>query len=201
ARRPRRRLEARAGAALQALPARSGGLPRDESHSHQGSDGDDRHAGAGVPAADVPDGRCEPPEAACDPRVVRPREVVAVMTDVVVAGAAGRMGSRIVACLQGDADLKLVAAIEAVGHAACGNDAGEAAGVGRVGIPITSDPRAAITRDRVLIEFSIPEATLAHLQLVPASGARAVIATTGFTPVQRDHTAALRPRAAILPAP
>ena len=50
------------------------------------------------------------------------------MTDVVVAGAAGRMGSRIVACLQGDADLKLVAAIEAVGHAACGNDAGEAAG-------------------------------------------------------------------------
>ena len=31
------------------------------------------------------------------------------MIDVVVAGAAGRMGSRIVACLQGDADLKLAA--------------------------------------------------------------------------------------------
>jgi len=123
------------------------------------------------------------------------------MTDVVVAGAAGRMGSRIVACLQGDADLKLAAAIEVVGHAACGSDAGEAAGVGRVGIPITSDPRAAITRDRVLIEFSIPEATLAHLELVAASGARAVIGTTGFTPAQREHIADLGRRAAIMLAP
>ena len=123
------------------------------------------------------------------------------MTDVVVAGAAGRMGSRIVACLQGDADLKLAAAIEVVGHAACGSDAGEAAGVGRVGIPITSDPRAAITRDRVLIEFSIPEATLAHLELVAASGARAVIGTTGFSPAQREQIATLGRRTAIMLAP
>ena len=42
------------------------------------------------------------------------------MTDVVVAGAAGRMGTRIVACLQGDAELKVGAAIEATGHAALG---------------------------------------------------------------------------------
>src|SRR5688572_9666441 len=104
------------------------------------------------------------------------------MTDVVVAGAAGRMGTRIVACLQGDADLELVAAIEAGGHAALGVDAGETAGIGRLGVSITADPRAAITRDRLLIEFSVPEATLAHLELVAAAGSRAVIGTTGFTP-------------------
>jgi 4-hydroxy-tetrahydrodipicolinate reductase len=123
------------------------------------------------------------------------------MTDVVVAGAAGRMGTRIVACLQGDADLKLVAAIEAGGHAALGADAGETAGIGRLGVSITADPRATITRDRLLIEFSVPEATLAHLELVAAAGARAVIGTTGFTPQQREHIAKLGERAAIMLAP
>jgi len=123
------------------------------------------------------------------------------MTDVVVAGAAGRMGTRIVACLQGDAGLTVAAAVEAAGHAAIGADAGEVAGVGRIGVPITADPRAAIVRDRLLIEFSIPEATLAHLELVAATGARAVIGTTGFTPAQREHIAELGRRAAIMLAP
>ena len=123
------------------------------------------------------------------------------MTDVVVAGAAGRMGSRIVACLQGDADLKVTAAIEAPGHAAVGKDAGETAGIGKISVPITSDPRAAIVKDRILIEFSVPEATLGHLELVATAGARAVIGTTGFTPAQREHIAELGRRAAIMLAP
>jgi 4-hydroxy-tetrahydrodipicolinate reductase len=123
------------------------------------------------------------------------------MTGVVVAGAAGRMGSRIIACLQGDAELKVVAAVEAVGHAALGGDAGEIAGIGKLGVALTADPRAAILKDRVLIEFSVPEATLAHLELVAAEGARAVIGTTGFTPAQRQHIADLGKRAAIMLAP
>ena len=123
------------------------------------------------------------------------------MTDVVVAGAAGRMGSRIVACLQGDADLKVVAALEAAGHPALGTDAGEAAGVGRLSVSLTADARAVITRERVLIEFSVPEATLGHLELVAAAGARAVIGTTGFSPAQREHIAELGRRAAIMLAP
>jgi len=123
------------------------------------------------------------------------------MTDVVVAGAAGRMGSRIVACLQGDADLKVAAALEAAGHPALGADAGEAAGVGRLDVPLTADARAAITRDRLLIEFSVPDATLAHLELVAAAGARAVIGTTGFSPAQREHIGELGRRAAIMLAP
>jgi 4-hydroxy-tetrahydrodipicolinate reductase len=123
------------------------------------------------------------------------------MTDVVVAGAAGRMGSRIVACLQGDADLKVTAAVEATGHGALGKDAGEVAGIGKIGIPITADPRAAIVKDRVLIEFSVPEATLGHLELVADAGARAVIGTTGFTPAQREQIAELGRRAAIMLAP
>ena len=49
------------------------------------------------------------------------------MADVVVAGAAGRMGSRLVALLQEGKELRLVAAIEAPGHPAVSRDAGEVA--------------------------------------------------------------------------
>ena len=121
--------------------------------------------------------------------------------DIVVAGAAGRMGNRIIACLAGLTDLRLVAALEAPGHAAIGRDAGDLAGVGKAGVSVGADAAAAITRDRVLIEFSVPEASLAHLRLVAQSGARAVIGTTGFTAAQRTEIGELAKRAAILMSP
>ena len=94
------------------------------------------------------------------------------ITNVVVAGAAGRMGHRIIACLADTPDLRLVAALEAPGHASLGRDAGELAGVGKAGVAVDADAAAVITRDRVLIEFSVPEASLEHLRLVARHGAR-----------------------------
>jgi len=122
-------------------------------------------------------------------------------TDVVVAGAAGRMGNRIIACLADTPDLRLVAALEAPGHASLGRDAGELAGVGKAGVAVDGDAAAVITRDRVLIEFSVPEASLEHLRLVARHGARAVIGTTGFTAAQRAEVTELASRAAILLSP
>jgi len=123
------------------------------------------------------------------------------MADVVVAGAAGRMGNRLVALLQEDKELRLVGALEAPGHPALGRDAGEAAGVGRLTVPITADAEAALGKDRILIEFSVPEASLAHARLVARQGGRAVIGTTGFTPAQREELAAIGRSIAILVAP
>src|SRR5262245_2058802 len=108
------------------------------------------------------------------------------MADVVVAGAAGRMGSRLVALLQGDSDLRLVAALEAPGHSALSRDAGEVSGIGRLGLPITADPEAVLGKGRVLIEFSVPEASLAHLETVARLGGGAVIGTTGLSAAQRE---------------
>ena len=76
--------------------------------------------------------------------------------NLIVGGAAGRMGSRILALHREAPGLNVVAAVEAPGHRALGRDAGEAAGIGVLGIPITADPAAVITRDRLLVEFSIP---------------------------------------------
>ncbi len=125
----------------------------------------------------------------------------APIASVVVAGAAGRMGTRVVACLREAPDLRLVAALEAPGHPAAGRDAGEVAGVGAVGAVIGTDAPAAITAGRVLIEFSVPEPTLEHLRRVADAGARAVIGTTGFSPAQREEIADLARRCAIMLSP
>jgi 4-hydroxy-tetrahydrodipicolinate reductase len=123
------------------------------------------------------------------------------MAEVVVAGAAGRRGSRLVALLREDPELRLVAAVEAPGHPALGRDAGESAGVGRLSVPITADVEAALGRDRILIEFSVPEASLAHARLVAREGGRAVIGTTGFSPAQREELKELGRRAPLLVSP
>ena len=120
---------------------------------------------------------------------------------VVVAGAAGRMGSRVIACMREASDLRLVAALEAPGHPATGRDAGDVAAVGAMGVAIGADPASAIIRERVLVEFSAPEPTLEHLRQAAAAGARAVIGTTGFTPPQREEIAALARRTAIMLSP
>ena len=83
------------------------------------------------------------------------------MADVVIAGAAGRMGSRLVSLLQDEKDLRLVAALEAPGHLSLLKDAGEVAGIGRLDVAITAEPGSLLTRDRVLVEFTTPQATLA----------------------------------------
>ena len=123
------------------------------------------------------------------------------MAEVVVAGAAGRMGSRLVALLKDDPELRLVAALEAPGHPAVGKDAGEAAGVGRVSVPITDDVDAAVGTGRILIEFSVPEASLAHVRVVARQGGRAVIGTTGFTAPQREELARLGASTPLLVSP
>jgi 4-hydroxy-tetrahydrodipicolinate reductase len=123
------------------------------------------------------------------------------MADVVVAGAAGRMGSRLVALLQPESELRLVAALEAPGHAALGRDAGESAGVGRLGIPIGADVDAALGRDRILIEFSVPDASLAHVREVARHGGRAVSGTTGFTAAQREELARIGTSIPLLVSP
>src|SRR3989454_12237731 len=58
------------------------------------------------------------------------------MIKVIVAGAAGRMGARLVSLLKESAALTLVGAVESKGHLTVGEDAGEVAGGGpnRTGI-------------------------------------------------------------------
>jgi 4-hydroxy-tetrahydrodipicolinate reductase len=111
------------------------------------------------------------------------------------------MGSRLVALLRDEQELRLVGALEAPGHPALLKDAGELAGVPRLGVALTADPEGLLGKDRILIAFSTPEASLAHLRLCARDGGRAVIGTTGFSAEQKAEIARLASRAPILVSP
>src|SRR5438094_4275619 len=118
------------------------------------------------------------------PTVGRGRAPAERPIDVVVAGAAGRMGTRLVACLQGADDLRLVGALEAPAHPALRRDAGELAGIGRLGVAVGGDPATVVTPDRVLVGSSVPEPSFKHLRLVARNGPRPGMGPPG-SPVAR----------------
>ena len=60
------------------------------------------------------------------------------MVQVLVAGAAGRMGQQIIKTIQQMPNLRLTGAFEAEGHASIGRDAGEICGLGRLGVAISA---------------------------------------------------------------
>ena len=113
------------------------------------------------------------------------------MINVIVAGAAGRMGSRLIALIKESTALTLAGALEGKGHSALAADAGEGAGVGKMGVPVTDDLPALLKRGEVVIDFSAPEATLAHLRAVAQEKRAMVIGTTGFNAVQLEELKSL----------
>lgn len=113
------------------------------------------------------------------------------MIKVIIAGAAGRMGCRLVALIKDSTLLTLSGAIEGKGHHALGDDAGETAGCGRSGVPITEDFETLLDRGEVLVDFSAPEATLQHLRAVAQHRRAMVIGTTGFSAVQLEELKSL----------
>ena len=82
------------------------------------------------------------------------------MTRVAVTGAAGRMGKTLVQAIHNADDLSLGAAFERADMSLIGSDAGELAGVGTLQVPVTSDIEASVDAFDVLIDFSVPAATL-----------------------------------------
>jgi 4-hydroxy-tetrahydrodipicolinate reductase len=120
---------------------------------------------------------------------------------LVVCGAAGRMGRLIVALARDESGLRVDGAVEAPGHAALGRDAGEVAGGGSLGVPITADLGAVCTREHVVLDFTAPAATLRHARTAAERGAALVIGTTGFAPAEERELRELvtRTRAVVAP--
>ena len=116
------------------------------------------------------------------------------MINVIVDGACGRMGRMIINGIEQTEDMQLVGAIEASNHPNLGQDVGEIAGVGRLGVSVTRDLPAIIDKCDVVIEFTSPEATLEHLQNVVDADKAMIIATTGYTAEQMKEIQELAPK-------
>jgi 4-hydroxy-tetrahydrodipicolinate reductase len=99
-----------------------------------------------------------------------------------ITGAAGRMGRTLIeaVAMAGDG-LKLAAAIERPESSLLGADAGELAGIGRNGVALAGSLEEVIGDIDVLIDFTVPAATLANAALCARQGVALVIGTTGFT--------------------
>jgi 4-hydroxy-tetrahydrodipicolinate reductase len=104
------------------------------------------------------------------------------MANLIVAGAAGRMGRLLIAMASRDPAHKIVGALEAHGNSAIGFDAGELAGVGELGVKISDDYSALALPDTVTMDFTTAVASMKHLEVASKAGAAIVIGSTGFTP-------------------
>ena len=92
---------------------------------------------------------------------------------VAIAGAGGRMGHTLIDAVLADRDLTLSAAFDVPGSAAVGTQVGA--------IKVLADAGAAIRAADVVIDFTRPEGTLAHLEHAKSM----VIGTTGFSDSQK----------------
>ena len=99
------------------------------------------------------------------------------MTTLAITGSAGRMGQRLVALARQDADLQVAAAIERPDHEAIARDAGEVAGLGKIGVPVAVE----LTKTpQVLIDFTVPASMRHWLKVCRDRNIAMVIGTTGL---------------------
>lgn len=119
---------------------------------------------------------------------------------IAVAGASGRMGQMLVDAVRQADDCVLAGALDIAASPALGQDAGAATGK-PTGVAITADLKAGLSPAQVLIDFTRPEGTMAHLAACRELGVNLVIGTTGFSDAQKAEIEAASHDIAIVMAP
>jgi 4-hydroxy-tetrahydrodipicolinate reductase len=121
-------------------------------------------------------------------------------TTIAVNGACGRMGLRVVQLAHEDPELHLLFALDAPNHPRQGQDVGELAGLGRLDLPVRAELPVDHKPD-VVIDFSLPEGTMAVLNTCVERRIPLVVATTGHSAQQRQEIESAAHETAILMAP
>jgi 4-hydroxy-tetrahydrodipicolinate reductase len=103
------------------------------------------------------------------------------MIKAIVAGAAGRMGKRIISMIHQNPEIELGGAFERPDHPDVNADAGQVAGIGESGVRIAGYLKEVIDKGEVLIDFTSPRATLENIQSAVPKGIAMIIGTTGIT--------------------
>ena len=119
---------------------------------------------------------------------------------IAIAGASGRMGRTLIEAVLAAGDCVLSGALDIAGSPSLGSDAAAFAGL-RSTTPITADLRRGLQGADVLIDFTRPEGSMAHLALCRELGVNAVIGTTGFSEAHKSAIEAAAQDIAIVMAP
>jgi len=113
------------------------------------------------------------------------------MIKIGVAGAAGKMGSRIAALCREYDGLQFAGAFERPGHAAIGQDIGLVSGIGETGVALQDGIGKVIDAVDIIIDFTSIESTKENLKTAAQKGKAMVIGTTGFTKADLQEIAPL----------
>ncbi len=105
---------------------------------------------------------------------------------LVVVGAAGRMGRTLIKLISETEGVVLHAAVERARSAFVGQDAGELAGVPKLGVALTDDPLAAFVHADGVIDFTTPASTVEFAALAAQARIVHVIGTTGCLPEHEE---------------
>lgn len=108
---------------------------------------------------------------------------------IAVMGAAGRMGRELVRAITAAQGCRVAGGIEAAGSKAIGQDLGQLAGLGDLGVKVTDDPLELIARVDAILDFTVPAATVEFAGLAANARIVHVIGTTGFA---AEHEAAIK---------
>ncbi|MCU4651540.1 4-hydroxy-tetrahydrodipicolinate reductase [Roseibacterium sp. SDUM158016] len=100
---------------------------------------------------------------------------------IAVMGASGRMGRMLIDTIAESDRAELIGVTERPGHDWVGKDLGDALGRGHMGVPVYGDPLDVIVKAQAVIDFTSPEATIAHAQLTAQARTVHVIGTTGLS--------------------
>ena len=119
---------------------------------------------------------------------------------IAIAGASGRMGQMLIEAIAAADDCTLAGALDVQGSPAIGLDATAFSGRAS-GVLITSDLEAGLKNADMLIDFTRPEGTMAHLAVCRGMGVKLVIGTTGFSSAQKAEIAEAANHIAIVMAP
>lgn len=123
------------------------------------------------------------------------------MTRAAIIGVTGRMGRAIVRVAHDSGDVQIVAGLASERSSELGKDVGELAGIGRSGVLVTSDLRAALTQCDVVIDFSTAASTAANVAACAATRKPLLLGTTGLSRDALQAIDAASQSTAVLVAP
>ena len=101
-----------------------------------------------------------------------------------VVGCAGRMGQALLRQIAAADGCRIAGGSEAPGHPAVGQDVAGLIGAEALGLAVTDVPQALFEASDVVLDFTIPKATMQHIALARQAGTAMVAGTTGLEPEQ-----------------
>ncbi|YCH22706.1 4-hydroxy-tetrahydrodipicolinate reductase [Pseudomonas sp. D1-3] len=105
---------------------------------------------------------------------------------IAVTGAAGRMGKNLIEAVHQADGVVLGAAVARSTSTLLAADAGELAGVGKLGVALSGSLESVLDEFDVLIDFTHPSVTLENLEICRRAGKAMVIGTTGFSAAEKQ---------------